>query len=472
MTKYPLRVDVNLSLDYLGRVFNDAQILSLKIPHITGVCLDSRAILPGDLFFALKGERDGHRFVEDALEKGARAVVVSENVTGKGISIKVKDTYAALVELASCWRTDWGKKIIAITGSNGKTTTKEIIYSILSAHVQTIKSPGTWNNHLGIPLTLLMIKNSHELAVLEMGMNHQGEIENYCQIAKPDIGVITNIGHAHIGELGSIEAIARAKAELFENLSSHGTAIVNLDDPRIEKIANQIKVKKIYVSMKPDRKADISLTKIGKLDSSRIQLNIKYGESILNLCGPFGNDYSRANLICALGVALICGVPHEVIQTGIDQISWPDKRYVKLTLGRGITLIDDTYNANPDSMKGAIKAMCEEHPGRKIVLLGDMKELGSYSRTFHQEVGRSAFEQGVNLLFAIGEFAKDYASGAINAGMKSKFSYVFTDRDEMLVSLMRDLQRGDTLLVKGSRGSQMEYFSEALKLKLPIERNR
>lgn len=462
MKSIPLRVDFPLSAKHLERVWQTPVPDSFKTAE--GICLDSRSIQKGDIFFAIKGERDGHDFVKAAFNQGAALCVVDRNLEGaSGPTLQVKDTYQALAALARDHRETWGKKIVAISGSNGKTTTKEILSAILGAYRTTFKSPGTWNNFLGVPLCALMLKKEHEFAVFEMGMNHLGELASYCEIAMPNFSLLTNIGYAHIGELGSIENIAQAKGELFAGTTD--TLIVNLDDARVVAQAKQSGAKKIYVSTKT-HEADIYFRKQTREDA-HVEFEVQYGNVTVTLKGPFFAPHMLSNVLCALGAAWVMGVPSENLQAGLDAVEWPSMRLDTHELKNGVTLIDDSYNANPDSMMAGIKYVSERYRGRrKLAALGDMRELGSLAGELHEKVGAYLHACDFEELFFHGEFSEYYKKGALTSGHEIAKIRVFAEKQMLAEEMSKQLLSGDVVLVKGSRGSHMEDVVREVRLKL------
>lgn len=416
---------------------------------IRGVALDTRTLREGDVFFALSSQRDGHDFVEQAWARGAALCVVSRPIAEKIPQIVVGETYLALANLARSHRERWGKRIVAVSGSNGKTTTKEMIRGLLGTRMNVFASPGNWNNHLGVPLCLLSLRDEHDVAVLEMGMNGAGQIEGYCKVALPNVSVLTNIGTAHIGELGSIEAIGDAKAEIFRGLSSDGTAVVLIDDPRIFERAQKIQVgAKIWVSA--HRKADVWLE--GDV--------IHYGDRQRALKLPFEGEHMRSNFACALGVAKAFGVEIDEIDAGISQIEWPAMRLTQTKLKGGVLLVDDSYNANPDSLAVALAFVAKHRPGRKIAVLGDMLELGSHGPGAHEASGRLVAKNGFAGLMAVGPLSAHSVAGARNQGLEKATH--FDSKEALIAALRRELLPEDVVLVKGSRGSRMDEVVSAL----------
>ncbi|RJQ19002.1 MAG: UDP-N-acetylmuramoyl-tripeptide--D-alanyl-D-alanine ligase [Nitrospiraceae bacterium] len=423
----------------------------------TGVSIDSRAIAEGGLFFALRGERfDGHAFIEKALVKGAGAVVDSRpSVLPQGrVIILVKDTLKALQDLAHFLRTRRDIPVVAVTGSNGKTTTKEMVYSVLSKRYRTLKNEGNLNNHIGLPLSLTRLSAEDEAAVLEMGMNAPGEIRRLREIAAPTHGVITNIGSAHLGMLGSREAIRDAKLEILPGLS---VAIINADDEMlvrgVEK-AEDFKGEIISFSINNDSNVmakDIQSTERG---SSFILKFRDIGEIPVSL-GVHG-IFNVYNALAAAAAAFSLGLPVDVIKAGLEDFSAFSMRF-QIVKTKGLTVINDSYNANPSSMEESLKELVRLRTGRAVVVLGDMGELEEFSEEAHKSLGRLISEMGANVFVATGEMMSLAAEEIKKAGAgKGLEVYAFRDADDVSGNIMDILKEGDTVLIKGSRSMKMD----------------
>jgi UDP-N-acetylmuramoyl-tripeptide--D-alanyl-D-alanine ligase len=429
----------------------------------SGVSTDSRKVEAGDVFFALKGPNfDGHAFVKDVLSKGASCVVV-ENAdclvglpAGAG-AVVVEDTLKALGALASHVRGLHRIPVVAITGSAGKTTTKEMAAAILSLSRNVLKTEGNKNNLIGVPLTLFRLTEAHEAAVVELGISEDWEMERLVAMARPDVSVITNIGRGHLQTLGSLEGVARAKGPIFSMLGPHGIKAVNLDDLWVVKAAGKGGQAVTY-SMK-DKGADVFAE--GSTDAGLAGAKAFYSVAGKKITVTFASP-GLTNVIngaAAIAAALPLGVPLEHMAEGLE--SWaPIKGRMGLIRSGGFTVLDDTYNANPESMGSALRTL-KEARGRKVAVLGDMLELGSSSDTEHAGVGRLAAELGVDVLVAIGSSSETTAEGARKAGLKDVFS--FGSKKNALELLKRILHEGDTVLVKGSRGVALEEVVEGLR---------
>ncbi|MEK7688662.1 MAG: UDP-N-acetylmuramoyl-tripeptide--D-alanyl-D-alanine ligase, partial [Deltaproteobacteria bacterium] len=429
---------------------------------INGVSTDSRTVNKGELFFALKGPRfDGNKFVSDVFNKWAAGAVVSSEIRGCGSQfwiIEVVDTLKALGDLALYWREQHPVPLIAISGSCGKTTTKEMVASILKKSRPIIKTEGNLNNLIGLPLTIFNLNNIHKAAVVELGISEKGEMKRLAQICKPDVAVLTNIGEAHIATLDSIEGVASAKGELFESMDDNGTAVINIDDPWLKKIAENISAKKITFSLKS--KADVVLKEAsGKRQEAKGSSGISAAFLVMGEEIPVKLKYTGMhnlyNAAAAIAATFSLGATKEEIIEGLYATETMHGRMEIVTLSNGITIIDDTYNANPLSMEAALKTLADME-GRKIAVLGDMFELGDISDYAHRKVGMFAQDTGIDMLFTIGVYSDDMASGAMERGMLPDKIYKTQDKAELIKTLNNVVRKGDVILIKGSRAAAME----------------
>lgn len=428
--------------------------------EITGVSTDSRTTEPGDLFFALIGENsDGHEYVVKAVENGAAAVVVSRAVEVGGMVINVPDTLVALGDLAMWHRKRFDVRVVGITGSVGKTTTKEMISAVLSTNFNVLKNAGNFNNEIGVPLTIFQLEPEHEVLIQEMAMRLPGEIAELAEIAKPDIGVITNVGLSHIERLGTQDAIAAAKAELLEHLPEDGIAVLNADDEYFDFLVGKSACDIVaYGTEKGDIRAEN--VKIGP--DGRPRFTVAVGNVKFQVALPVVGEHNVLNALAAVAVGLCFGVPVEDIARGLDNVVLPDKRADVFESTGKYNIFDDTYNANPASMAAALRTLASMNGGRKIAVLGDMLELGDYAVAAHREIGKLAAELGVSALVTVGELGREIAVGAREAGFLGGIEEF--DTSEAAGSVVRGkVQVGDVVLVKGSRGMKMENVVEALK---------
>ncbi len=430
-----------------------------------GVSTDSRRIRRGELFFALVGERhDGHDFIAEALARGAAGAVVERPPAGvpEGATlVVVPSTLRALGDLARAWRRSFpALKVGAITGSNGKTTTKEMAASIVSLRYDTLKTAGNYNNEIGLPLTLLNLTPAHERAVVELGMNARGEIRRLARMARPDVGAVTNVGLAHVGMLGGgIEAVAEAKGELVEELGPDGVFVANLDDPWVRRLATRAACRTITTSLERND-ADVTATDIvpDGARAVRFTLHIEGQALPLRLRGIGVHNVRNALTAAAVAVGLGCGADH--VQAGLERFRPEQMRLEVMETPGGLTIINDAYNANPDSVRSAIEELARlRDRGRAVAVLGDMLELGDGAAEEHAAVGRFAAEKGIDLVVGVGELAAHAAEAAHECGA---VGVVAADHAEAAAIVEAEAAAGDVVLVKGSRGMRMEKVVEIL----------
>ena len=448
--------------------------VDLKSPeHFRGVSIDSRTISDGEIFFTLRGQRfDGHDFLKEALLKGDGAVVDIEpqEVSEGKVIIYVEDTLRALQDLAHFLRLKQDIPVIVITGSNGKTTTKEMLYAILSKRFKVIKNEGNLNNHIGLPLSLTRIAPDDEVAVLELGMNASGEIRRLCEIAVPTHGVITNIGSAHIGNLGSLESIRSAKLEILKGLAA---IVLNADDSFLmqgyESIRTQGSFDARLITFSVNSNSDVRADDVVATDNgSSFKLKLRDGGSIsitLNVHGLF-NVY---NALAASAVCLSLGMSLEEIKTALESYKAFPMRF-EVVRQNSITLINDSYNANPSSMKEALKELVHmKGEGRAVAVLGDMLELGEFSGKAHSDIIKMAADMGINIFVAVGEMmslAAQKSREEINQklGSNSGFTiYAFNNADEAGQNISGIIKQRDVVLIKGSRAMGMERIIERIR---------
>lgn len=439
--------------------------------HIDGVSTDSRTIQPGELFVALPGEHfDGHHYVATAFQRGATAALVSyvpewpqlcPQRESTPAVVLVADTQAALQTLALEHRRRFHGTVIAITGSNGKTTVKEMTAAVLARRFATHKAPGNLNNHLGVPLALLGMELTQQVAVLELGMNHLGEIRHLCSIAQPHMGVITNIGLAHVGYLGSIERIQQAKGELLEALPPSGLAIVNADDPRALALGRQATARLLTFGRHPEAnvRGDVQEDRGVHGIRCRLTLHGKNWQVPLSLPG----SHQLMNALAAAAVGMALHVPAEQIVAALTNYRG---LYGRLTIRHGradVVIIDDTYNANPNSMQVALQILADAAgEGRHIAVLGDMLELGSAAPALHEALGTNVAHSGVQYLITLGPLGHHTAHGACQAGLAASRIHTTMMPQEALSILTSIMQPHDVILFKGSRGMAMEHLVRAL----------
>ena len=439
----------------------------------TGVSIDSRDIREGEVFFAVKGDRfDGHDFVSSLPEKGAGGAVVnrgweglstlSEMGSARHFSlIEVDETRRALGDTAQQWRARHPIPLAAVSGSCGKSTTKEMIAAILGVKREVLKTEGNRNNLLGLPLTILGIREHHEVGVVELGISERGEMTRLVEIAQPDVALLTNIGISHIASLGGFQGVAAAKGELFQALKEDGIEVINFDDLWIVEMTAKTKRRQITYSV--EEKADVSLKGFevkGRASDMMAATFSLFGAEIAVEVRGVGS-YNLSNAAAAIATAHALGCGKEEIVEGLSQFVPMKNRMEPIQLD-GITLLDDTYNANPDSMEAALRTL-SEYPGRKIAVLGDMLELGDIARNIHRRMGSLAARMEVEKLIIYGEFKGEVHEGAVDEGMDEGSTYTVESKDDAVGVLKEIINDGDVVLVKGSRGMGMEEVVEKLR---------
>jgi len=426
-------------------------------------CIDTRILKPGEIFFALKGENsDGHNYISAAFEKGASLCTVNkdwyetnrERFMGKPFWI-VDDPLKALQKLAASYRKRFDIPVIAITGTSGKTTTRKMITETLKSAYKVHSTMGNYNNHIGMPLSLLNLNTTHQISVMEIGTNHFGEIKFLCDILKPTHGLITNIGYGHMEFFKSKEGVAKEKGDLFKSLPSDGIAFVNLNDPFISKM--ETKAKRITYSLN-SKKADFS-ARIVKFDENALPLMKINNKFELKLKMP--GKFSAINALAAFAVCSSFKVNTEYIKNTLESFSGEKQRFKIFSVGN-IKIIDDTYNANLDSTISAIETLnMMKSNGKKVMVFGDMLELGEFSKKAHEIVGEKVVKSGINRLFCWGKNTIHTFRRALELGFGN--SHHFDDKSELAKKLKKELSDGDIVLVKGSRGSKMEQVIEEIK---------
>ncbi len=420
-----------------------------RLSRISGVSTDTRLLRSGDIFFALKGENyDGYQFIADAVKKGASYLVTDRSTPYLDRTIQVPDVLLALGDLAQYYRGRFQAKVVAVTGSNGKTTTKEMLYAILSSRSPTHKSPESYNNLIGVPLTIFGFEPRHRFAVMELGMNRPGEIARECAIAQPDLGIVTNVAPAHLGFFKSLNRIAEAKGELLRYMQRGKTVLLNVDDVRVSRLRSLTDAGIITFSVKRPshyRATGIRLLKTG------IRFRLKGIDFVVPVLG-IENVY---NAVAALAAADALGVKMEDACPALGKFTPPRLRGGIQVRG-GVTLINDSYNSNPSSLKGALRRLHLQDGQRKIAVLGDMLELGSHARRYHLQLGRIAMNC-CDILVAVGESARYFVEGAANS-----HSHHFGDKREAIHFLKETVRPGDAILVKGSRRMKMEEIADAI----------
>jgi len=422
----------------------------------TGWSVDSRTLQPGDLFFALRGPvHDGHAHVAEVFAKGAVAAVAEESIGG-GPLLRVDDSLRALQQLAAWARREWRGDVVAVTGSAGKTTTKDVIAEMLATEMATAKNQGNLNNHVGLPLSLLRVEETARVAVLEMGMNHAGEIRRLAAIALPDVGVVTNVGYAHIENFDSIEGIAAAKRELVEALGDRGTAVLNADDERVAAFAGVHRGRSVLYGQSPAaqvRAEDVEYTRGDGSSGVRFRVGAVRFESALT------GRHSVSNLVAGIAVAGIYGVPPDRLQEKVQQLT-PGKMRGEILRRNGVLILDDCYNSNPDAVRAMLEVVRDTPARRRIAVLGEMLELGRWAEPLHRDVGNYAAVCGFDVLVGIRGAACFMVDAVKRAGLTADAAFFFDD-PQAAGRLLRTLaQPGDVILFKGSRGVHVERALE------------
>jgi UDP-N-acetylmuramoyl-tripeptide--D-alanyl-D-alanine ligase len=462
---------VSLSAGDIARAIKGEIFWGNSLDRVEGVSTDSRLVRPGELFVPLKGPIfDGHQFIAQALAQGAAGSLIQRGwlqnrealcLTGKFL-ILVQDVLTALGDLARFWRRrQRSLKLAAITGSNGKTTTKEMAARILSGSLRVLKTEGNLNNLIGLPLMLLKLSPAHEVAVLEMGMNVVGEIARLKEIAEPQISLITNVGRAHLEFLGSLEGVARAKGELWEGLKKEDWIAVNADDPRVAGLASSANCRKMTFGTR--EKADIRGGKVEAEGGRGLRFFLAMdGKELPVHLAAFGR-HNVSNALGAASLAAILGMGIEAIAAGLERYQPYPGRGRVVPLAGNIHLLDDTYNSNPDSLEATLLAFGEMRGrSRGMIAMGDMLEIGPGSADAHENAGRRMGGMGLAHLFWLGDMGEPVAEGAESAGMDKRKIHLLKSYEEILDTLADLVEEGDWILVKGSRKMHMERVVEGL----------
>ena len=427
-----------------------------------GYSIDTRTIKTGELFFAVKGERlDGHDYVGAAAEKGAAAAVVQKDqlhrYPEKTRLLAVDDTLVALQTLATAVRKVWGKPLVGITGSAGKTTTKEAVAHVLGARFRVLKSEGNFNNHFGLPLMLLKLEPEHDVAVIEMGMSHAGEIRALAKIAQPEVGVVTNVAPVHLEFFDSLAGIARAKYELIESLPSNGTAVLNADDEYVSQFGRDFKGKVATYGMRPTADVRAENVRTRGAEGSEFDVVMLSGREPARL--PLVGEHNILNALAAVAVGVARGLKPSDAVAALATLTPPDKRGQVLQLGN-ITVINDCYNSNPKALHAMVDALAAMKAGRRIVVAGEMLELGPAGEEMHRVAGQHIAGNKIDVLLGVRGLAQAIVDGARGAGGQAEFVATPEEAGEWLAREARD---GDVVLLKASRGVKLEKALESWK---------
>lgn len=447
---------------------------------VSRISIDSRTLIPGDLFFAIIGPSfDGHDFVIEAFKKGAVGVVVckgastllqNEQIDKDKIILEVKDTLSALQDWSKHYKDKFKTFNICITGSNGKTTTKEIIAHILSQEFPLLKTSGNYNNEIGIPLTLLGLNKSHKLLVAEMGMRGLGEIKTLTNFIPPDFAVITNIGEAHIGLLGSKDNIFKAKSELLQSLDKDGKAIINRDDPYFFKMLEIVKDKKVY-TFGIENRSDIMARNIRMVSDKGIRFTLEVqNDKSREIYFPLLGRYNIYNALAAVAVAFALGIELDLIERGLSSFKPLDLHMQLSNFYNDIKILNDSYNASPLSVKSALETLAEvAQNNRKIAILGDMLELGERTDFYHREIGKEVAKLSIDILITVGQGGKIIAQSSKEEGMAEErvFSFEKNEKINLAKKLLNLIKPGNFVLLKGSREMKMEDILEFWQKEYP-----
>ena len=472
-------------------MFNLQDVISALTGHqispldvrLSGAVIDSRNAVKGSLFIALPGERvNGHDYVQSAFDNGALAALVDQDMArafntldlrenkfdpdsvtlSLPICLRVDDTRSALQTFASDWREKHPVRTIGITGSVGKTSTKELTASLLSEKFNVLKNPGNRNNEIGLPLTLLELEPHHDVAVLEMGFYVPGEIRTLCEIARPQVGVVTNIGTVHAERAGTQETIARGKAELVESLPAapDGTAILNMDDPWVKKMSAKTRAKVFTYAITEE--ADLTASAIETQGLEGLSCTLTFKGQDYAIQSPLLGEFSVYTILRAASVALVEGLDWETIQAGLA-VSQVDLRMHPITLKNGAVILDDTYNASPASTIAALKLL-KGLKGQRVAILGDMLELGAYEEMGHQSVGKYA-ATAADVLILVGNRSKTTADAALENGFPEEDLKWYPDSQQAAAPTAANIRNGDVVLIKGSNSMRMDKILAALEEK-------
>jgi UDP-N-acetylmuramoyl-tripeptide--D-alanyl-D-alanine ligase len=467
---FMLSISVNELLKVTGgKLWNDTKG---NQSTVKGISIDSRTINKGNLFVAIPGERyDGHQFVSEAAKRGASLVIMSQEkmnqVKKKELKetpvVLVEDTKKALRDIAFWHRNKFEFPTVAVTGTNGKTTTKDMIAEVLSSKFRVLKSIKSYNNLVGVPLTLFQLNSDTQVLVLELGMSSPGEIGMLTKTAQPNIGVITNIGPAHLESMESLEKIAQAKFELLDNMPSPHTSVLNADDEFLAKRIKGIKGK--YISFAIKTQADFKASELSTSDEGFIDFKVN-GRVSMNL--KLLGEHNVYNALAAFAVGSLLGVDELNIKESLERYTPSELRMELVQIG-SVKIINDSYNANPVSMANALKTLKQmKSEGKKIAVLGDMLELGEKTFEYHFGLGKTVAESEIDLLLTVGKHSSTIGQGAQEHGMNPEKIFAFDNNEKVSAFLLENLKAGDLVLIKGSRKMKLEEV--ALSLKSLLER--
>ena len=472
----PVPTALPLVAAWVARQMDGSIVAGSDTREFANVSIDSRTLQAGDLYIGIRGERfDGAEFAGAAIEAGAAGVVIPRGWLGSAsstasakalaernvVAIEVDDTTAALQALAHAIRREAGTRVVAITGSAGKTTTKEVTSEFLEARYRVVRNRGNFNNHIGLPLSLIELRQRPEVAVVELGMNHAGEISTLVRVAEPDVRVWTNVGEAHLGFFASLDAIADAKAEILEGAGASTLLVANADDPRISARIGAFRGRVVTFGI--DRDADVRARDVADrgIDGTSARVTARSGS--VEIVTPLVGRANLANILAATAVAEEFGIPLAEVASRAARLRPAAHRGEVVRLASGVTIVDDSYNANPTATKKALDVLASGRASRRIAIIGEMLELGERSSELHEEVGRVA-ARAVDLLLTVGGGpANAMAGAAVAAGMPAASVRYFATSDEAAAAAVALVTSGDLVLVKGSRGVKTDRVVDRLK---------
>jgi UDP-N-acetylmuramoyl-tripeptide--D-alanyl-D-alanine ligase len=458
---------MRLTADWVAAQMGGAVTAGDAAREFGDVSIDTRTLKAGDLYVGIRGERfDGAAFAAAAIDAGAAGVVVPRGAPAPAehgaVVIEVDDTTEALQALAHGIRRASGTKVVAITGSAGKTTTKDVTSDFLEARYRVVRNRGNFNNHIGLPLSLIELRRRPEMAVVELGMNHAGEISTLVRVAEPDVRVWTNVGEAHLGFFASLDAIADAKAEILEGAVASTLLVANADDPRIAARIGAFRGRVVTFGI--EGAADIRASAVVDRGIEGTSARVTTRHGAVDISTPLLGRANLANILAATAVAEEFGVPLASVATRAAQLRPSAHRGEVVRLANGVTVIDDSYNANPTATRKALGVIAGATAARRIAVIGEMLELGERSAELHQDVGRTAADAGIDVLFTVGGApAKALADAAIAAGMPAADVHYFATSDEAADVAAALVKAGDLILVKGSRGVKTDRVVDRLK---------
>lgn len=452
-----------LAIDEILKATGGAITASSECAFVTNVSTDSRKVGPGELFIPLIGERfDGHDYITKAFENGAAAALTQKDgIPSEGrLLIRVGDTSISLRELAAYYRSKFNIPFVGITGSVGKTSTKDMVANVIGRRFNVLSTEGNLNNEIGVPLTVFKLNERHEAAVVEMGMSGFGEISRLTAIVKPAVAIITNVGMSHIEKLGSRQNILRAKLEILEGLDSNGLVVLNWDDNLLNGVQSLLKNRTVSYGI--EEGADYRAGNINSSGEGGIDFELTFEGRSYDVHLPVPGVHNVHNALAAVAAGRELGVPIEDIIEGISEYK-PGKMRMNIISANGFKVINDTYNASPQSMKAALDVLEEIGvAGGRIAILGDMLEMGEWAKDAHLEVGRYVAGKRLSRLLTVGPNASYIAAGAIEAGFPEEAVSIFLNNKDTIRFIERIVQNGDTILLKGSRGMKMEELANSL----------